>query len=110
MVRKPTRKTDAVEIIHRRHYRGRPKRLAGLEQARVSASVSRRIYELRLRAGMSQKQLARAVDTTPSTICRLESDDYEGHSLSMLRRIATALNARVDVRFIPQTGRPPTSA
>jgi len=36
-----------------------------------------------------------------SVICRLEADDYEGHSLSMRRRIAKALGKRVEIRFVP---------
>jgi hypothetical protein len=34
-------------------------------------------------------------------ICRLEDADYEGHSLSMMKRIAEALNKRVEIRFVP---------
>jgi hypothetical protein len=34
-------------------------------------------------------------------ICRLEDADYEGHSLAMPNRIATALNRRVEIRFVP---------
>ena len=30
----------------------------------------------------------------------LEDADYRGHSLSMLQRIARALNKRLDVRFV----------
>ena len=43
--------------------------------------------------------------TTPSVISRLEDDDYEGHSLAMLRRIASALNKRVEIRFVPLESR-----
>jgi len=28
--------------------------------------------------------------------------DYEGHSLKMLKRIAEALNKRVEIRFVPR--------
>ena len=52
------------------------------------------------KAGLSQRALARLVDTTASVICRLEDADYEGHSLAMLRRIAAALDKRVEIRFI----------
>jgi hypothetical protein len=38
-------------------------------------------------------------------ICRLESADYEGHSLAMLQRIADALKQRVEIRFVPATKR-----
>jgi hypothetical protein len=39
--------------------------------------------------------------TTASVICRLESADYEGHSLAMLNRIAAGLKQRVEIRFVP---------
>jgi hypothetical protein len=39
--------------------------------------------------------------TTQSAIARLEDADYNGHSLTMLRRIAAAMNQRVEVRFVP---------
>jgi DNA-binding XRE family transcriptional regulator len=93
--------TDAVEIMHRRYYEGRPDRIADLKEARANDEVARQIYELRTKAGLSQRQLAKLVGTTASVICLLEDADYEGHSLSMLRRIAKALNKRVEIRFVP---------
>ncbi len=97
--RRPT--TDAVEILHRRYYKGRPERLADLETARANDHVARKIVALRTQAGLSQRQLARLVGTTASVICRLEDAAYEGHSLAMLNRIAAALNCRVEIRFVP---------
>ena len=97
--RKPT--TDAVEILHRRYFEGKPERLAALEEERANAEIARKIYELRTKAELTQQQLARIVGTSTSVICRLEDADYEGHSLSMLRRIATALNKDVEIRFVP---------
>jgi hypothetical protein len=41
------------------------------------------------------------IGTTASVISRLEDADYEGHSLAMLRRIAAALDKRVEIRFVP---------
>jgi hypothetical protein len=32
--------------------------------------------------------------------CRLESADYDGHSLTMLGRIAKAVGKRVEVNFV----------
>jgi DNA-binding XRE family transcriptional regulator len=87
--------------LHRRFYAGRPERIAELEEARASAEVARKVYELRTTAKLTQKQLAERVGTTASVISRLEDDDYEGHSLAMLRRIASALNKRVEIRFVP---------
>jgi len=39
---------------------------------------------------------------TKKQVYRLEDADYEGHSLAMLRRIAAALDKRVDNRFSRQ--------
>ena len=97
--RKPTR--DAVEILHRRYSAGHPDRLAALEEERANAEVARAIYELRRKAGLTQQELAKLVGTTASVISRLADAVYEGHSLSMLRRIAGALDQRVEIRFVP---------
>src|SRR5208282_2570992 len=98
-----TRKTsNAVRILHRRYVGEDVQRKASLEQERVNAEVARTIYELREQAGLSQKELADRVDTTQSVISRLEDADYEGHSLSMLNRIAKALNQQVQVVMRPK--------
>ena len=97
--RKPT--TDALEIIDRLLYEGRPERLRQLEEVQANDEVGRKINELRTKAGLTQAQLARLIGTTASVICRLEDADYEGHSLAMLRRVAAALSRRVSIRFVP---------
>ena len=61
--------------------------------------VALQIAALRERAGLSQKDLARKLKTSQQQISRLESPSYEGHSLSMLRRVAEALGATVHVAF-----------
>jgi len=96
---KPT--TDAVEILHRRFYRGQAPRLKNLEEARANEEIARKIHDLRTAASLTQAQLAKLIGATASVICRLEDADYEGHSLAMLRRIAGALNQRVEIRFVP---------
>ena len=96
---KPT--SEAVEILHRRFYAGKPGRLKGLEEGRANEEIARRIYELRTAAGLTQGHLAKLIGTTASVICRLEDADYEGHSLAMLRRIGGALHQRVEIRFVP---------
>ena len=93
--------TDALTILHRRYYVGKPERLAALEEARANDSVARKIAALREEAGLSQRQLAKLIGTTASVICRLENAEYEGHSLAMLNRIAAALNRRLEIRFVP---------
>jgi DNA-binding XRE family transcriptional regulator len=102
--RKYKRASDALDIIDRRYFENRPDRLAALADARANAQIARRIHDLRQTAGLTQRGLAKLVGTTASVICRLEDDDYEGHSLSMLNRIAAALHRRVEIRFLPLRG------
>ena len=67
--------------------------------------VALQIAALRERAGLSQKELAKRVKTSQQQICRLESPAYEGHSLSMLRRVAQELGAQVRVLIEPEEER-----
>ncbi len=102
---KKKRTTDAVEILTRRYFSGRKDLDERYEQEAANLEVARKLHELRTEAGLTQRQLAKLVGTSPSAICRLEDADYEGHSLSMLRRIAAALSKRVEIRFVPATRR-----
>ncbi|MEX0612877.1 MAG: helix-turn-helix transcriptional regulator [Pirellulales bacterium] len=93
---KKDKTTSAVDILRSRYAKD-AERKASVEAERVNAEVARMIYELRVEAGLSQGELAELVGTTQSVISRLEDSDYEGHSLSMLHRIAKALKQRVSV-------------
>ncbi len=91
------RTTDAVRILHGRYVKGDPERKASVESERVNTEVARLIYDLRKEAGLSQQELAELVGTTQSVISRLEDADYDGHSLTMLNRIAEALKQKLTV-------------
>ncbi len=68
-------------------------------QAGEAWDVAIRLAALRREAGLSQRELARQVGTTQQQISRMESPSYEGHSLSLLRRVAEALGTTVHVSF-----------
>jgi DNA-binding XRE family transcriptional regulator len=102
MANKRTTTTDAVRILHSRYIKNDPERLESLAGEREKAYIAGQIYDLRTHAGLSQVQLAKLVGTTQSVISRLEDADYGGHSLTMLRRIARALNCRVEVHLVPE--------
>lgn len=70
------------------------------KEAGEAWDVALQIAALREQAGLSQKDLARKLKTSQQQISRLESPSYEGHSLSMLRRVAEALGASVRVTFM----------
>ena len=97
MAKTHDRTDDARAILRQEFLRGDPERAAMLEEERVNAQVARMIRDLRKQAGLTQTELAKLVGTTQSVISRLEDSDYAGHSLSMLDRIAKALNQRLTV-------------
>jgi len=68
-------------------------------KAGQARDVAIQLASLRRKAGLSQKELAKRVETSQQQISRLESLSYEGHSLSMLRRIAEVLGATVHVEI-----------
>ena len=94
-------KSEGLRFAYERYIGKDPARAASFEEELTNAEMARQIYKLRTKAGLSQRELAKRVGTTASVICRLEDADYGGHSLSMLRRIAAALDNRVEIRFVP---------
>jgi DNA-binding XRE family transcriptional regulator len=64
--------------------------------------IALQIAALRRDLGLSQRELAKRVGTSQQQISRLESPSYEGHSLSMLRRVAEVLGASVRVKIYRQ--------
>jgi len=72
------------------------------EQAGEAWDVALQIAALREKAGLSQKELAHKLHTSQQNVSRLESPSYEGHSLTMLRRVAEALGATIRVTLSPK--------
>jgi DNA-binding XRE family transcriptional regulator len=92
--------SDALALVE--ELTGKSQGMADLvEREQANLDIARKIYDLRTKAKISQAGLARKVGTTQSVISRLEDADYDGHSLEMLRRIASALEKRVEIRFLP---------
>jgi transcriptional regulator with XRE-family HTH domain len=61
--------------------------------------VAIKLASLRKASGLSQKELAKRIGTSQQQISRLESPSYEGHSLSMLRRVADVLGASIHIEI-----------
>ncbi len=101
MTRKKNLHSAASRLLYERYVAGDAKREEEYEEEVINAEIARKIHDLRTKAGLTQQELADRVGTSKSAICRLEDADYEGHSLSMLKRIAEALDKRVEIRFLP---------
>ncbi|MCP4249467.1 MAG: helix-turn-helix transcriptional regulator [bacterium] len=97
----PRSTAKAVEIIDR--ITGEDRKLRKMiADATVNAQVAEMIFAARTEAKLSQRELADLVGTKQPVIARLENADYEGHSLSMLQRIAEALDRRLEIRMVPE--------
>lgn len=91
---------DAVKIIDAMVGDDRDLR-AMIADETMLAAVARMAYDARTKARLTHKALAELVGTKPAVIVRLEDADYRGDSLSMLNRIARALNRRLTLRMTP---------
>jgi DNA-binding XRE family transcriptional regulator len=66
--------------------------------ARPDSSIQQRMIETRVRAGLTQDQLARRLGTTQSSIARLEGG-RRMPNLKLLERLAEATGSVLVVRF-----------
>ncbi len=69
------------------------------EEEEVYASLAIQIAKLRQDNGISQKDLAKALETTQQTISRLEDPHNKSLSLSTLIKLAEAFRKKLKIRF-----------
>jgi transcriptional regulator with XRE-family HTH domain len=84
-----------------------------VESEAFNTDIAMKVYQARTEAGLTQRQLAARIGTQQSVISRIEDANYEGHSLGILKRIASALGQNLRVEFYAQStplGRPPATA
>ena len=67
-------------------------------------ALIRQLIDLRIKRGLSQRQLAKRAEMQQPTIARLEGGRTA--SLKTLQRVAEALEARVEVRLVPREAAP----
>jgi hypothetical protein len=94
-------RSKGIQHLDHRYVGRDPQKIAEFPKAGAEADVAQALYAIRTRVGLTQRQLATMVGTSASVICKLEDADYDGHSLSMLRRIGAAMGQRVEIRFRP---------
>lgn len=93
--------TNAVDILKKR-LGDSPERRQQIDQEKGRISAACLIHEARIRAGLIQKELAEKVGTKQSVISSMENADYEGHTLSMLMKVAEALDMRLNLSLEPK--------
>lgn len=96
--------TDALRILDR-VTGDEPALKEEIAHAQANFEVAQMIYDARIQAGLTQAELAALIGSKQPVIARLEDADYDGHSLTMLHRIAAALEQRLELRFVPKKRR-----
>lgn len=92
---------DAVQLMDQR-FCVNPDSRTLQEQFAEQAEVAGMLFAARKAAGMTQGELAVAAETTQQVVSQLEIADYEGHSLSMLKRLSKAMHQRLEIRMVPE--------
>ena len=93
-----------VRDLHRKWMKNKEYRKA-YEELAPEFDLARAVIQARARAGLTQEQLARRMDTTQSVIARLESGRTKP-STQTLERLAAATGTRLRISFEPQSTRP----
>ena len=70
------------------------------EQEYKNLVISEKIAQLRHKAHLTQEQLAERIHTTKSAVSRYESNGYQGYSVSLLQKIASACGADLRISFV----------
>ena len=81
-----------------------PEFRAEYEALDTEYALIRQLIDLRIRRGLSQRQLAERAGLKQPSVARLESGRTA--SLQMLRRVADALGADVKVTIVPRQAAP----
>ena len=76
-------RSPALQYTYDRFIGHDPKLAEEFEEEVINADIARKIYDLRTKAGLSQRELAKKIGTNASVICRLEDADR-----NISRRIA----------------------
>jgi DNA-binding Xre family transcriptional regulator len=70
-------------------------------RARDPHEISHQLVRLRIARGLTQAQLAARTGCKQADISRLEQEDYQGYTVSLLKKVAATLDADVELSFLP---------
>jgi transcriptional regulator with XRE-family HTH domain len=90
-----TRRTRLIKKLANKAYRD------AFVSGQIAAHIAAQIHETREARQLTQKQLADLADMAQARISLLESPDYENASLSTLKRVASAFDVALIVKFAP---------
>ncbi len=94
----------SFETVLARHLKN-PKVRKAYDELEPEFQIVRQILDLRIKRKMTQAQLAKRVGTAQPNIARLENRRHPSKEIDLLRRVATALDAKLEVRMVPREAR-----
>lgn len=102
MMEEPEFRSDGLKWLYDKYIKNDPESVELLKEYEVRAEIAKQIYDLRNAAGLTAADLADLMKVEESVIEALEQADYAGDALAMLVRVASALNKKVEVHFVPE--------
>lgn len=66
----------------------------------------RELLGARVRAGLTQEEVAESMGTTKSAVSRLEAAGKHSPSVSTIKKYAQAVGCEVEIRLVPTPGQP----
>ncbi len=69
------------------------------EEESIKLRIGYKIAQLRLKRGLTQKQLATKIHTSQTAIARIEKGEYVGYSLRTLQKVAAGTGTRLEIAF-----------
>ena len=89
-----------LEELHE-EIRRDPARQVRYERELARLQLANEIVKLREARHWSQAELANRIGTKQSAVARMERSTYRGYTVSTLAKIAAAVGAHLDIRFVP---------
>jgi DNA-binding XRE family transcriptional regulator len=67
------------------------------EEEAQKLAIGEQLMHVRLRAGLTQAQVAKKIGTTASAISRYENSDYDRYEIRTLQKIVQACGGRLEI-------------
>jgi transcriptional regulator with XRE-family HTH domain len=100
----PDRKNECITHHHEeflRKARKRPGFSDAYDALEGEYQLARELLSARMRAGLTQEQVAEAMGTTKSSVSRLESAGLHSPSFATLKKYADAVGCELEIHLIP---------
>ena len=100
-IKKTNKKNWLTWKEHRQELMRDPEVVKAYQELQPEFAIIKKIIEARVKRGVSQEKLAEKMETKQSAISRLESGTANP-SLNFLKKLAKALDSRLEIRLIPK--------